>query len=419
MEALQLSNPQHIFLNELNTKFRSYVGGYGSGKTFVGCLDLGLFSFKHNTLQGYFGPTYSSIRDIFYPTMDEAAYLLGMDTKVRLAAKEVDLFRGGRNVGTIVCRSMSDPEAIIGYKVARALVDEIDVLPKDKAQRAWRKIIARLRLKIEGVINGVGVTTTPEGFNFVYDKFKKEPKPSYSMVQASTYENEQYLPEDYIDSLLEDYPANLVKAYVGGKFVNLRSGSVYPDFDRVLNNTHYVAAPREQLHVGMDFNVYKMVGLVHVIRKNKSYLVDEFTNVKDTPTMCMLLKDRYRDHDKIVYPDASGQHKNTTGASVSDIRILQAEGFRVNAPAKNPFIKDRVNSFNGRILDGKGERHYFVNVEKCPVTIDCLEQQVYDKNGVPDKSNDADHAPDAAGYFVHKRWPLDGFRIKYRKAGAG
>ena len=33
------------------------------------------------------------------------------------------------------------------------------------------------------------------------------------------------------------------------------------------------------------------------------------------------------------------------------------------------------------------------------------EQQVYDKNGKPDKDGGADHANDAAGYFI-KKWPV-------------
>src|SRR5690606_33634699 len=100
-------------------------------------------------------------------------------------------------------------------------VDEIDILPIDKATAAWRKIIARLRLVIPGVVNGIGVTTTPEGFKFVYQTFKSASNPDYSMVQASTYENEAYLPPDYIQSLRDSYPQELIDAYLMGEFVNL------------------------------------------------------------------------------------------------------------------------------------------------------------------------------------------------------
>ena len=75
---LRLSAPQNTYLNGLNNKFNAYVGGFGSGKTFVGCIDLLLFFGKHpGTRQGYFGVSYPSIRDIFFPTFEEAAEMMG------------------------------------------------------------------------------------------------------------------------------------------------------------------------------------------------------------------------------------------------------------------------------------------------------------------------------------------------------
>lgn len=51
------------------------------------------------------------------------------------------------------------------------------------------------------------------------------------MVQASFYENAKNLPDDYIDSLNETYDEELVRAYVGGEFVNLKTGTVYKNFN--------------------------------------------------------------------------------------------------------------------------------------------------------------------------------------------
>ena len=44
--SIQLSAPQALFLN-CDNKYKAYVGGFGSGKTFVGCLDLLTFMLKH------------------------------------------------------------------------------------------------------------------------------------------------------------------------------------------------------------------------------------------------------------------------------------------------------------------------------------------------------------------------------------
>ncbi|TKF64170.1 terminase, partial [Vibrio sp. F13] len=93
MGKLKLSAPQNIFLNELNTRFRAYVGGFGSGKTFVGCLDLLLFLMAHPaTRLGYFAPTFSMIRDVFIPTLEEAAELLGFRVDFIESHKEAHIY---------------------------------------------------------------------------------------------------------------------------------------------------------------------------------------------------------------------------------------------------------------------------------------------------------------------------------------
>lgn len=398
-----LSAPQNIFLNGLNTKFRAYVGGFGSGKTFVGSLDLLNFFGKHpGTRQGYFGPSYPAIRDIFFPTFEEAAELLGFTVVIRESNKEIHVYRNGFYYGTVICRSMDNPGSIIGFKISRALVDEIDTLKKAKADQAWNKIIARLRLKIDGVENGIGVTTTPEGFLFVYDKFKKNPTKSYSMVQASSYENEIYLPDDYIPSLIETYPIQLVKAYVGGEFVNLTSGTVYSSFDRVKNNTDIEWNAREPLHIGLDFNVCNMSAIISLIRNGKVYDVDEITGGYDTPSMIDSLKEKYQNCQINIYPDASGKNRNAQGASESSIQLLMQARFNVHAKTQNPFVKDRVLSMN--VSFNKG--NHFVNVKRCPVHSANLEQQVYNTAGEPDKKAGNDHTNDANGYFIHYRFPV-------------
>lgn len=403
MQKPSLSAPQNIFLNGLNTKYRAYIGGFGSGKSFVGCLDLLRFAGEHPKVnQGYFAPTYPAIRDIFYPTITEAAEMMGFTVKINESNKEVFLYRAGFYYGCIICRSMDKPQNIVGFKIARALVDEIDVIPKDKATNAWNKIVARLRLKIDGVVNGIGVTTTPEGFLFAYSKFANNPTESYSMVQASTYENEDFLPDDYVDTLIETYPSNLIKAYLQGKFVNLTSGSVYPMFDRQSVDCNEQYKDGDVLHIGMDFNVNKMAGCIFVQRGNDWRQIDEVKDGRDTPQMIEIIQQRYPNSKVIIYPDASGKNASSKGASLSDISLLRKAGFQIRAKDSNPPVKDRVASVNKALEDGKIK----INVRKCPTTADHLEQQPYDANGQPDKKSGLDHMPDAFGYFVYYTMPI-------------
>ncbi|HBO3622094.1 TPA: terminase family protein [Pseudomonas aeruginosa] len=417
-----LNRPQAKFL-ALPHKFCGFVAGFGSGKTWVGCSGLAQHAWEWPRINaGYFAPTYAQIRDIFYPTMEEVAFDWGLRTKINQANHEVHLYSGSAYRTTIICRSMEKPQTIVGFKVGRSLVDELDVLSLIKAQQAWRKIIARMRYKVDGLRNRVDVTTTPEGFKFVFQQFVKQlrEKPHlqglYGLVQASTYDNEANLPDDYIDSLMESYPPQLIAAYLRGQFVNLTSGTIYTAYDRTLNASQEAVQPGEPIFVGMDFNVGKMAAVVHVKRLGLPHAVDEIVNGYDTPDMIRQIKERfwlyadgeYRPTRQIrIYPDASGDSRKSVRASETDIALLKQAGFIVSAPAANPPVKDRINSMNAMFCNAKGERRYRVNPDRCPTYADALEQQVWGTNGEPDKSADIDHPNDAAGYFIHKEFPVE------------
>lgn len=407
----RLNEPQAAFL-QMPNKFRAFVGGFGSGKTWVGCGSLCKHMWEHPRVPaGYFAPTYPQIRDIFYPTIEEVAHDWGLRTDITESNKEVHLYAGRQYRGTVICRSMDKPASIVGFKIGRALVDEIDTLNKRKAHDAWRKIIARLRVKAEGLQNGIDVTTTPEGFNFVYEQFQQLPSEQpakaalYGLVHASTYDNEANLPDDYISSLFETYPAQLVQAYIEGLFVNLTSGSVYGTYSRKLNGTSATIDDDEPLHVGMDFNVMNMTAVVCVIRADQPLALEELTGIRDTPAMIQALKERFPERRITVYPDASGGSAHTNNASISDLGLLRAAGFTLRVPAANPRIRARVVSVNAMLCNAKGKRRLLVNPYGCTKLAEALEKQAYDANGMPDKTTGFDHGPDAIGYFIHTRFP--------------
>ncbi len=416
-----LNVPQARFL-ALPHKFKAFVTGYGGGKTWVGCGGLGKHFYEFPRVNaGYFAPTYRDIKDTFFPTVEESLFDWGLTARVRIGDKEVDVSRGRTYLGTILCRSMDDPGGIVGFKIGKAQVDEIDVLSPDKAAHAWRKILARMRVKRDGLQNGIDVTTTPEGFRFVYQQFVKAVRGNskieqmYGLIQASTYDNEENLPDDYISSLLESYPEHLISAYIDGQFVNLQTGTVYAAYDRKLNSCTEVLRDGETAFIGMDFNVGKMVAIIHVKREGMPMAVDEIVSGYDTPDMVRRVQERLwrfengtyqRTRQIRIYPDASGDSRKSVNASKTDLALLKEAGFIVCAPAANPPVKDRVNAMNAMFLNAEGRRRYLVNVEMCPTYADALEQQAWRSSGEPDKASGHDHPNDASGYFIHHDYPI-------------
>ena len=404
MTEIVLSGPQDDFVHA-SEQFPAFVGGFGSGKTHAAIWRTLRLKFAYPKQSvAYYLPTYDLVARMAFPRFEEAMDLLKVRSKTNKNDNIIEL----PDNGSIIMRTMDNPARIVAYEVADSICDELDTLTTDKARDVWNKVIARNRQKKpDGSLNTVGVATTPEGFRFVYERWKKNPVPGYRLIRASTMSNAANLPVGYIESLRANYPPNLLAAYLDGEFVNLTAGSVYPEFDRQANACASTIQTSEPLHIGMDFNVGQMAAAVVVLRDGNPHAVDELTGILDTPAMIAAIKSRYQGHAIFVYPDASGGGRRSNNASESDIALLRAARFTVLAPASNPPVKNRVLAMN-QMIHSESVRRLRVNVDRCPMMVEALEKQAYDKNGEPDKLSGLDHINDACGYLVHYKWPVKG-----------
>jgi hypothetical protein len=396
--------PQAEFLN-LPNRFCAFVGGFGSGKTHA--LAMGICANKWaapKVLTSYYAPTFKHVKRIFYPKIEAVAHSMGLKAKIKIGNNEVQYYNGRQYRGTTLCDTMENPSSIVGTEAGRIAIDELDILSANNAEMAWNKIIGRARASQGIVANRVDVGTTPEGYKFVYNRFKAENRPDYAYVEASTFENEANLPPGYIQSLLDTYPEYLIKAYLEGKFTNLTSGTVYRQYDRKSHNSVETIMSGEPLYIGQDFNVCNMASCVFVKRDNGLHAVDQLVGVYDTPSLIKTIASRYGQREIFIYPDASGKNRATVDASMSDIALLKQAGFIVRVNLSNPSVKDRVLSIN--LAFDKGL--LWINSSKCKDVVDTLEKHAYDKNGEPDKSSGYDHMGDALGYVVVKEYPIKG-----------
>jgi len=433
---IHLTEPQtQLMLTDV--KFPLFVAGFGSGKSqamVVNALN-DLFNFKGANVALY-APTYDLLKLIVMQYVEEILTNGNFDFKLN-SSEHIFYVTG---YGKIICRSMDNAGRIVGYETFRGHCDEMDILGEAKARMAWQKIIARNRQKIYKLdeygrripqidstgdfvflngrqqfkteMNKVSAYTTPEGFGFAYKRWVKEddPKGHYKMVRATTYSNEHNLPEDYIETLRASYPAELIDAYLLGKFVNLTSGQVYRRFDRILNSSKESVKNSEHIHVGMDFNIEHGAAVIHVLRNGdqEAHAVDEIFDSYDTDDTIRILNERYPNNLITIYPDATGVKRSSSNGAptATDISKLRIAGYNIEVDYSNPLIKDRVNCVNARILNGLDERKYFVAIDACPNTVETLESQAWDGNGVPDKKSGLDHIGDALGYFVAKVFPI-------------
>jgi phage terminase large subunit len=206
------------------------VSGFGAGKSEAihRAVVVAILRYPGASIALY-APTYDLLKLNNIPRIGELLDEVGLTWKFN----KQDYIFTIEGYGNIICRSMDNPSRIIAYEVFLSVVDELDTLPLKRAEEAWNKIIARNRqiLPSTSVPNKVLVASTPEGFNFIYKTWKKKARPGYVLVKAKTTDN-PFLPENYIQSLRDSYPSQLIDAYINGEFVNLTGNRVYHIFNR-------------------------------------------------------------------------------------------------------------------------------------------------------------------------------------------
>jgi hypothetical protein len=399
MIDVALTHPQADFV-EAKEQFPAMVAGFGAGKSHAGIWRAVRLKLQYRAQNvAYYLPTYDLVTRMGMPRFCEILDGLELPYKPNKVDSTIEI----SGFGLIIFRTMDNPARIVAYEVADSICDELDTLPIDKARDVWNKVIARNRQKKpDGSLNTVGVATTPEGFRFVYERWKKNPGAGYRLIKATTMSNAANLPDGYIDSLRETYPPSLLAAYLDGEFVNLTSGSVYSNFNRDQHRSSERIERGEPLHIGMDFNVWNMSAVVLVLRNGLPHAVEEMIGYRDTPDMIRAIKERYQGHHISIYPDASGAAHKSVNASLSDISLLRQAGFTVLANSRNPAVKDRVMAVN--LLLEKGQ--LLINHDRCPTLVEGLERQSYNKSGEPDKQGGFDHLNDAIGYFIVYKFGL-------------
>ena len=377
-------------------------GGLGSGKTFAATMRLLVAMLQEpgiNTLLGM--PTYDLLKMRAMPGFKEELEQLGIAYSEHKSDYAIDI----HGFGTVYFRSYDRPERWVAFAVAHTILDELDTLPKDKAQIVWRKANERTRQTTKSGRNTIGNVTTPDhGVNgFTYQKWVKEKQDGYQIIYASTIDN-HFLPEGYVDQIRKNYDPLLADAFLHGRFVSFSADKVYHFFDRKTHHTNREISPGDIVHVGLDFNIGGCCAVAFVIDNNQPVAVDEFTS-HDTRDVVNNMHSRYKNHRVVVYPDASGA-ASSTNASQSDIAIIEQAGFTVRAKSKNPAVRDRINACNALLSRGE----LTVNTDKCKELTFALESQGYTAKGEPEKFNEhpaVDDWVDAFGYCISYLYPVE------------
>jgi len=394
---------QLAFVDDTATQILGISAGYGAGKTRALCAKAVMLAAVN---QGFIGcvmePTGPLIRDIWQTDFDD--FLDAYDIPYTFRASPLPEYMlhlpGGDT--KILCRSFENWSRIIGLNLAWVLADEIDTVTPSIANKAFPKILGRLR---SGNVRQFGAASTPEGFRWMWNTFgsdEAKQRPDRQLIKMRTADN-PHLPPDFIERLEANYDPSLLRAYLDGEFVNLTTGQVYDRFDRAKHVTANVPdISREPVRVGIDFNVGNMSAVIAVRLGSGLLVIDEIAGAHDTDALAQEIRRRHPQQQVYIYPDASGGSRSTN-ASQTDIQILESYGMSNQSPRSNPPVRDRVAAVQALLENGKGQVRLQV-AQACRRVIECLELQCYSDKGEPDKDAGFDHMNDALGYLVWREF---------------
>jgi phage terminase large subunit len=381
---------------ELPNFIKLLVGGYGCGKTYIGALrSLYATSVNKGIPVQFVSPTYKLAKRTILITLFE---ILDRNKIPYSYNKSEFEFRFPLWDGILWIGSGDDPDSLKGPNLACAYIDE----PFIQDREVYMQMNARVRHPKAKMLE-IGMTGTPEQLNWGYE-LTFDHGVDIGVVIGSTRDNHALKPE-FVKHLETIYTEEQAKAFIDGGFLNLTSGRVIPNFvrDKHLADDSIIDPLRAYypLILGADFNVDQMTAEIILDANGIVYYVDEIRLPKNSTTfdLVRVAKERYPMIDK-VYPDASGSQRRTSSRE-SDHQIFRNAGYKVVSPARNPDVKDRVNSFVSMI---KQER-IFVS-PRCKELIKDLELMTWKNNDIDKSDVERTHAFDAGSYFVSYRYGI-------------
>ena len=397
--------PSQDRFHKSTARFKGFSGPVGSGKSQALCQEAIRLCYLNPGRAGLLGaPTYPMLRDATQSTLFD---ILGQSRIPYDYHKAENVLVLSDTRSRVIFRPLDDYERLRGTNLAWFGLDELTYT----AEQAWLRLEGRLRDPKAKRLCGFAVWT-PKGFDWVYRRFLEQPVEGYELIFAEPYENRYLLEKvpDYYERLKRSYDGRFFEQEVLGKYLTVSEGQVYYSFNRSRNVEEAAIDPKSPLRWALDFNVDPMCSVIGQIQDGIVRILDEMTMSRTTtPEVCGEFLNRYPYHEAgiVIYGDASGSRRQTTGHSDFEMvrQALYRSGHKrvsYRIPRSNPEVRERVSLVNAMLASAGGETRLRIR-PKCRELILDLEQVCY-KSGstVIDKEKDSrrTHHSDALGYLI-------------------
>jgi PBSX family phage terminase large subunit len=214
-------------------RFSGYGGGFGNGKTLAGAIK----TYNHCLQKDAFflvGRRHAT--DLQDSTQRDFLQLFGHMGKFSPGNKTFKFYDKDGPRSEVIFRHLDDLQSLTNMNLSGFWIDQAEEVSED----AFDFLIGRIRRPVdrrEGFI-----TFNMEGHNWIWRRFFKKigrdgkvlpNAEDYSLVTASTLENKNNLPEDYLKGLLSQNEA-YIKRFVYGSWDTF-SGQIFDEFSPLIH----------------------------------------------------------------------------------------------------------------------------------------------------------------------------------------
>jgi hypothetical protein len=382
---------------ESDKRFRVFVAGRRTGKTYLSVRELARFGRHPNKKVMYVAPTYRMCRDIIWDDLKNRLSELGWIAKTNESRLDIELVNGTK----IFLRGADNPDSLRGAGYDFVVFDETaDIKPE-----AWTEVV-RPALSAQKPPGSALFCGTPKGFNWfkdLYDNAKTED--DWVSYQFTTLEGGN-VPQSEIEAARRDLDEKTFKQEYEASFETY-SGVVYYSFKDDNIQPRTITEEDKILYLGVDFNVSPISCVVAVKDEDVMHIVDEIVIYgSNTDELVEEIKNRYPTKKIMAFPDPAGIQRKTSASGKTDISILENAGFNVKYKRQHPKVRDRINAVNSKLCNTNKVRTLLVD-SKAKHTIKALRQHTY-KEGtlIPNKDDGHDHITDALGYMIDYLYPI-------------
>jgi hypothetical protein len=404
-----------------------------------------------NKKVGIVCPTYDQAVDIYYPLL---AYQFGLEGSADKASRDAGVFRF-HNQTELRLISGDAIERMRGKGYYFVIVDELPTFNMKEKEKldAIEAIImpcinTRWSPKMVRILKEAILKATGESIEINPGRLLSIASPKTEDTFFKLYENGGVIPGwksyhyDYTKSPYLDQD-EIAKAADTMDQINFNreykamfqdtGANVFYNFNKqynVLPAGSVVAAPNEDLHISIDFNIRKQCSGVWVVRGQYACCIGYLQGSYNTDALGQSIYKKYVNEHRSArqihcYPDPSGKAGHTNAPiGQNDLTILEGFGFDVRAMKNHPSISDSVKATNARfktadnpITKKPGKRYAFILADCKPVIDSVTKTQWLDKNpdtATIDKSMDIEHFSDGIRYMFSWLWPMTGARVATR-----